>query len=229
MRDHAGGEYTIAVWDNGSCEALTDWIRDWYKPEVFIQSINIGKTAARYRLAKMFEEHIISICDDDIFFYPNWLKPQLEILGKFPNTAQVSGYPVRTQFRWGVTNTHLWGAKHGKMQAGKFIPEQWENDFCVSIGRDPLAHKKNTINDFDYRVEWQGLQAYATAHHCQFIARAGNVVKATRLDGEAMGADRGFDNEMDKLGLRLCAVQRLTRHMGNVIDEALRKDIQEAG
>lgn len=228
MRDNSGDDHTIIVWDNGSCEEFRTWAREVYKPDVFIQSTNIGKTLARHTLASMLpKDKIISYCDDDILFYPNWLNPQVELLKTFPNVSAVTGYPVRTQFRWGTENTRRWGAECGKMQSGKFIPDEWERDFAISIGRDPDWHEKYTKNDLDYLVEYNGLKAYATAHHCQLIGRAETIAKACVIDNEAMGDEKPFDINLDKLGLRLATTERLARHIGNVVDNDLRAEVSK--
>lgn len=226
MRRHSGGDYTIIVWDNGSDEVFRSWVRNEYKPDVFIQSANVGKNLAQSTLANMLSpDKIISYCDDDMLFYPNWLQPQIELLKGFPNVSSVTGYPVRTQFRWGCDNTKKWGLECGKIQAGRFIPAQWENDFAVSIGRDAAWHTDYTKNDVDYLLEYNGLKAYATSHHCQFVSYAGTIAKAKKADFAAMGEERSFDVALDTLGLRLATTERLSRHMGNVIDDELRKAI----
>jgi glycosyltransferase involved in cell wall biosynthesis len=228
MRNNSGGNYTVIVWDNGSHEDFQRWVRDEYKPDVFVQSTNIGKTLARHTIASMLPRNkVMAYCDDDMLFYPDWLVPQLILLQTFPNVAAVTGYPVRTQFRWGVNNTKEWGAKHGKMQAGKFISDIWERDFAVSIGRDPEWHKTYTEPDLDYLIEYNGRKAYATAHHCQFVGYAGTIAKAHKFDEAAMGEERTFDTNLDALGLRLATTERLVRHMGNVIDDELREAIRK--
>ena len=218
MRDNAGQETTIIVWDNGSSADLRDWLQFEYKPDMLMLSDNVGKTAARTSLIRMCPPgSIIGYSDDDIYFYPNWLAPQLELLKHFPNVAAVTGYPVRTAFRWGIDNTLAWARKNGTLEQGEFIPRQWEDDFCVSIGRDPIWHMENTTEDIDYRVTYKGKHAYCTAHHCQFIGYQETLVKVTHYDGKSMGDEKVIDIALDKLGLRLATINRLTRHIGNVI------------
>lgn len=214
--------YTVMVWDNGSCDTLRDWIANIYQPEVFIQSENIGKTQARLAMARMLSGRVMAYSDDDILFTPNWLQPQLELMRHFPNVACVTGYPTRTSFRWGNANTKAWGGKHGKIHTGRYLPNEWERDFALSLGRDPTSHMASTITDFDTIIEYNGVKAYATAHHCQFIALADNIVKASQTDNAAMGDERPFDVAMDRIGLRLATLDRLTRHIGNIIDDEIR-------
>ena len=225
MRWNANGDYTVIVWDNGSCDELRDWLRNKYIPDVLIESINIGKTQARLNLAMMLGGRTMAYTDDDILFMPNWLSPQLDLLHNYPNVAAVTGYLVRTAFRWGVENTIKWASTHGKMTAGRFIPSEWERDFAISIGRDPQAHEEMTRNDIDYKVEYNGRTAYLTSHHCQFVAHASAVVLASQRDASAMGDEKPFDVALDKLGLRLATTERLTRHIGNVMDAEIRRAV----
>lgn len=228
MKQNSGGEYTVIVWDNGSCEQFREWVRQEYKPDIFVESDNIGKNLARSSIFGMLPpEQIVSYCDDDIYFYPNWLDPQLELLKSFPDTACVSGYPVRTQFRWGNENTLTRLESVCKIEKGKFIPDKWEDDFAVSTGRDVREHRQLTVKDFDIIGEYKGHAAYLTAHHCQFIGKA-ETLRAAALSSALYGSmpdERPFDIALDKLGNRLTTIARLTRHIGNIIDDDLRRDM----
>jgi hypothetical protein len=229
MTRNAGMDYSIAIWDNNSCAELREWVRQEINPEIFVESINVGKTAGRTAITRMLPPgSIVCYSDDDMYFYPDWLAPQIELLNHFPNVACVTGYPVRTSFRWGNENTKKWARDtHGaKLEIGRYLPEQWERDFAVSIGRDPSWHvNEYTASDNDARITYKGKQAYATSHHCQFIARSEVIGRILSWDGMAMGDERGLDNTLDELGLRLATTERLTRHIGNVLHEELRLEI----
>lgn len=219
--------YSLIVWDHESIPELIEWVQDEIKPTLLINSVNVGKQAARKMMAGMVSpDSIICYSDDDMLFYDNWLVPQLNLLAAFPNVASVSGYPVRTSFRWGNTHTLKWARRFAKIETGRFIPDEWEQDFAVSIGRDINEHKVNTVNDVDARIEYKGYQAYATSHHCQQIGYAGMAARAIQYDGLVLGEERSMDERMDKLGLRLATTKRLCRHIGNVIDNDLRQDIE---
>lgn len=227
MRQNAHQDHTFVVWDNGSKDEVRDWIQHIFEPDVFIAAPNIGKLAAREAALRILPPaSIVCYSDDDMLFYDNWLAPQLDLLLNFPNVATVSGYPVRTQFRWGNEQTLAWARQHAKVKQGQFIPQEWEDDFAVSIGRDPAEHKKMTVADYDTKISYNGREAYATAHHCQHIGYAVKLLQAMHGDNRAMGEERSFDIELDKLGLRLCTTQRLARHMGNVLDDKLREEVK---
>lgn len=227
MRNHARIPHTLMVWDNGSCPKLREWLQFVFKPDVLILSENVGKNTARTNLFRMQRnDAVIGFSDDDMYFYPDWLRPQLELLQNFPNVACVSGYPVRTSFRWGNANTKQWAQENAKLENGRFLPAQWEDDFAVSIGRDIGNHRHGSLLDMDTRITYKGFQAYATSHHCQFIGHARQLHKLAVYDNWAMGSERGYDEALDKIGLRLATTQRLTRHIGNVLHDELRKEIE---
>lgn len=220
-----GPPHSLLIWDNGSCEALKQWIRS-IKPDIFIESTNVGKTTARTSIFRMLPpKTIVAMSDDDVFYYPDWFSEQMNVMEAFPNVACVSGNPIRTSFRWGSEKTIQWMNEAGILEVGKFIPDRYERDFCISIGRDPQTHKRNTVQDMDYRGQYNGVYAYATSHHCQFISVAGRVLPAMIFDNRAMADEKPFDVRMDNIGLRLSTVKRYSRHIGNVIHDELRKEI----
>lgn len=227
MRDNAGGTYTVIVWDNGSCEDFRKWVEYEYKPDIFIKSGNVGKSVARAALFGMLEpDTIVNYSDDDIYHYPNWLLPQIKLLKHFPDVSCVTGYPIRTAFQWGNKNT----ITRLKPKYGRFIPQKWEDDFAVSIGRDEHEYDASTAEIKDIEVEYNGVKAFATSHHCQQIGRAGLLATAARrvMMYNSMPTEAPYDDILDIMGNRLATLQRYTRHMGNVIDNNLRSDMLEA-
>lgn len=223
MRDNAGFNVDVLIWDNGSCEEMTDWLENEYDPDYLILSKNVGKWSARASIFHMFSpETIIALADDDMYYYEDWLEPQLDLLTHFPNVGVVSGYPVRTQFRWGCANTLKWAKENAELKVGRFIPDEWERDFAISIGRDPEWHlNEYSVDDLDIKITYGGMEAYGTAHHCQFLGYAGVIAPITKWDARATSNEKKFDEAIDAAGLlRLTTIERLTRHMGNVMEKS---------
>lgn len=224
MRENAGLDCDILIWDNGSCPEFRDWLLDEYKPTGVVLSPNVGLTSGRAGLLRIVPPTtIIGLADDDMYYYPNWFKASVDLMKQFPNVGQVSGWPVRTQMRWGNRTTLEWARRYAVLEMGKFIPEQWDRDFCTSIGREWDFHVHYTKKDMDKRITYQGHQAYAVAHHCQFVCKAENLVEILRQNKEAMSDDKVLDNAVDGAGyLRLTTVDRYVRHIGNVLDDELK-------
>lgn len=226
MRRRAGMDASLYVWDNGSCKEFRSWLLDECKPDYLTFSHNTGKSNARAAILRSFQPGtIISYSDDDMLFYDNWLAESVKIIECVPNVGVVSGYPVRTQFRWGCSHTIGWLKTFGTIEVGRFIPDEWEEDFAVSIGRGPAEHKLYTANDQDVRATYNGLRFYATGHHCQYTTVAGRLDSVLQWDSQCMPPEREFDDAIDRAGLlRLTTEKRLSRHIGNVADDKIRED-----
>lgn len=225
MRWGAHREHTFMVWDNGSKSEFRDWLQHIFEPDILVMSENIGKNNARAAAVNMLPlSSVICYSDDDMLYYDNWLNPQIELLNHFPGVAAVSGYPLRVMFRWGVENTIAWARKNGKLEQGRFMPKEWDVDYCDSVGQDYQAFVQKSVKDIDYRVSYQGRQAYCTAHHCQFIGYGVKLQQALTFDQMAMGDEKQTDIALDQVGLRLSTTRRLARHMGNVLDGKLQSE-----
>ena len=225
LRLNAGrDDFEVMVWDNGSCDKLLYWLRRSYQPDYLISGPNLGKSIARSSIVRMLpDKTILGVADDDMFYYPGWLEKHLEILAVYPKVGTVSGWPVRTQFRFHNHATKLWGERLNVIKYGKFISQQEEMDFCSSIGRDYWGmHYQYTLGDNDAALHYRGVDAYATGHHAQWMGYAGRIAPFVDYTKEAMADERPFERAIDQAGLlRLTTRERTTRHIGNVLDEEL--------
>jgi len=228
LRKHSSvGE--INIFDNGSCPALLYWLQDEYKPNRLILSRNVGKVWAQNALIRMFpKDTLIHFNDDDVLLSPGFVETELQLLQEFPNVACASGAAIRTMFRWACDATIRWAQQEALLEVGRFIPDEQENDYAISIGRDPQVHREMTKDDRDYKITYNGIEAYATSHHMEFMGFQKQLVKATDWsDSSAMGSMRPWDYAMEKIGLRLATIKRYARHVGNVLDEGVYNQAKE--
>lgn len=231
MRENAGIKCAILVWDNGSCDELRDWLINKYRPTYLMLVPNIGKGAAKAGILRTFPpETIIGISDDDMLFYRGWLDEQVKLIHHYPNVGAVTGYPCRSMMK-NNGSTLSWAKENScEIKTGRFMPDEWEIDYAESTGMDPQAWLEETQRDLDTLIEYQGMKAYATAHHCQAVYIAGKMAPLTAWDSMAAAAEGPWDEAIDKAGLlRLATVERLCRHMGNSIDPKLRKELEGMG
>jgi hypothetical protein len=221
MTDNMPVAHTLLIWDNGSYKTPWDW-----RANMFVRSTNIGKTSALACIARMLPADVI-LCysDDDMLFAPDWYEQQRMLLDCFPNVAAVSGCANRQSFGWGNERTLAWARECAEVKMGRFIPEEQERDYAESIGRDYEWLRFDTRNMSDELITYNGLSAYATAAHCQFMGYAGTIAQACAYSGRAMEDERDFDIRLDKLGLRLSTMERTSRHMGNLLDGSLLAEI----
>ena len=224
MRNNAGADCEIMVWDNGSAPGLTHWLKRSYQPDYLILGPNVGKSIARASIVRMLPpETIVGVADDDMFYYPDWLAKQLKVFHTYPNVGTVSGWPVRTQFRFHNSATEQWGRRYAnRFERGRFISAQEDKDFCTSIGRDYNYQITYTRNDVDTKLTFRGVEAYATGHHAQWIGNAGVISEFVQYSHDAMADERPFEQAIDRAGLlRLTTFERTTQHIGNILDKKL--------
>ena len=144
-------------------------------------------------------------------YFPNWLKSQIEILQAFQNTGAVTGWPVRITGGWAVS-----AANDLDSESGRFIPDEWERDYCDSVGRDWEQYKALTWVLQDRKVTQNGVSAYIMSQHCQFVCYPHLVEPFIEWSDRAMADESPFDEAIDRAGLlRLSTIERYTRHIGN--------------
>lgn len=239
---HTDAPYDLLVFDNGSCaevvEALRVLQRDGVIHYLLLSARNVGKMAAIGMMAGAAPGDVVAYSDDDVLYSPGWLGAQLRILDTFPGVGLVSGVPVRHQFRYGNRSLPAYLAAHPQVasRTGHFIPDEWERDFFRSVCHGDAVEatfQKVRAAHQDLVLSMDGVEAYATATHFQFIAPRSVVIQALpdRWDGGLVASGEvEFDERIDALGLvRLSTIGRYVRHMGNVISPDLLPVLAELG
>lgn len=226
MRRYSG--VPVMVWDNGSCAALRDWLRDDYKPDYLILSPNLGKHQARAAMARMVKpETVISFCDDDMLFFPGWWDESLKILRAFPQVGAVSAWPLKVS-KWAIDSVLEFARDNAVLETGDFIPMEHEIQYARSVGISVSEHTRRVSGMKDLRVFYQGLRAMAQAQHCQFMTIAERIAPLCDYNPMLLTGERAFDDAIDSAKLlRLCTTERYALHMGNVIDEELKGIIEK--
>lgn len=229
MREQAGQRVAVYVWDNGSCEKLVRWLMDEYKPEYLTLAPNVGKITARAAMLKSFIPGTpVAYSDDDMFFDQGWFTKSLEVLQAFPNVGLVTAYPCRAMFRNASNTARAWADAEGILDVGQYIPPEWEEDYAKSCGYIVSDHMNAINQEQDYRATYNGVSAYLTGHHCQFVTLAGVLDDCLIPDNLAMSDERPTDKMIDNAGLlRLATTERLARHMGNYPDAWIQQEISK--
>ena len=231
LQAHTTLPYDLLVFDNASCPAAVNYLQSLQDEGIIdyllLSRQNIGKIGALRILFHAAPGEVIAYSDDDIFFYPGWLEAHLQILEAFPKAGMVSGLPVRNAARHArksldalierpMDGIHIsWERR---------IPQEWEEDWAASTGRDPQAHLAATIHEQDLvlrrgaTAEEPLCEAIGSANHFQFVAMRQVLLQALpgEWSGKLMGAMIELDEAIDEMGyLRLSTTQRFTRHLGN--------------
>ena len=222
--------HDLLVFNNGSCKEVSDYL-EGLRSQGTIQyllssSQNIGKTGAFKAIFGAAPGEVVAYCDDDVFHYPGWLEDQLEILDHFPQVGMVSGVGIRVRFNDSIQSNLAFAESNpeASLEYGRFIPDEWEQDFCLSTGRDYDAHRQKTADMKDIKLHFCGKSAFAMANHFQFVAPREVIQNALNPEwsGRLMREMAALDQAVEEMGLlRLSTLQRKVRHMGNALPEDL--------
>lgn len=231
--------YDLLVFDNGSCvpvvEYLTRLKSEGWIDFLLLSGTNIGKIGAFRLIFGAAPGDLVAYADDDIFFYPGWLEAHLSILDTYPKVGMVSGSPVRDAAERARSSLYRFiDDNRGGLSVSRErrIPDQWEIDWAVSVGRDPQAYLVSTVDQPDLILTYRGVEAFGSASHFQFLAPKDVILRAIpeEWSGRLMGEMIQLDEAVDGLGyLRLSTVERTTRHLGNTISPDVIEDARGVG
>ncbi|MGH2606542.1 MAG: glycosyltransferase family A protein, partial [Anaerolineales bacterium] len=235
---HTDPPYDLLVFDNGSCEEALVYLRQLQRAGridyLLTSGENLGKLGALRLIAGAAPGEVIAYADDDTFFYPGWLPAHLKLLDSFPNVGMVSGSPERTLFDHGIASAlrRAEADPEIRLARGQWIPETWELEWAVALGKDPVAYLERVRSIEELMLEMRGVRAYATACHNQFVAPKEVLARALAGDWpeRLMGGLNDLDNAIDGAGcLRLTTVERTTKLIGNVVGADLAAEAARLG
>ena len=232
IRGASGKASELIIWDNGSTRDFRDMLRNRYSDYLsggtLIESPNIGPHNARRALCAIARGKYINLSDDDILYSPDWLDKQYQIMQTYPNVAVVSGSPINIEFRRNWKPAHEFAAKNKgevtKVTGFSFIPEQWESDWCYSIGKKPEGHKPTQQETY---LEYKGIKAWAQAHHMQMLCPRDTIAPFLKPTKNLVDF-WDIADEISKAGyLQLSTFERTALHIGNVIDPSIERIVRE--
>lgn len=236
---NTGSEYDLMVFDNGSCDEVVSYLSEQQQSGkidiLMLSSRNLGKIGALQVMFNAAPGELIAYCDDDILFYPGWLAAHLEVIDTYPNVGMVSGLPVRNAAKRSVESNQAYIEQEPPgltMETQRWIPDDWEQDWARSTGRDVEAHLESQRDQKDQRLSLNGIEAYPAANHFQYLAPRQMLLQAIPQEwsGRLMGKMVELDQAIDRQGgLRLSTTQRYVRHIGNVVSPELAGELESMG
>ena len=226
------------VFDNGSCpqarRLLLGLMQDGQIDFLLRCRANIGTPAALRMVFGLGLRPVIAYSDDDVFFHPGWLEPELDILAQFPEAGMVSAVPTLDGADHAVeaVKQRVRADASVRIESEGRIPAAWEENWARSTGRDPEARAQLAQETSVPRISRSGVQAYVGATHFQYVGYAARLLDCLPAEwpNSLMGNMRDLDESIDRAGfLRLSTTQRHVQHMGNAVSDGIRREAAGMG
>ena len=225
----------IMVLNNGSCRQVREYLESLLESGNISYLVhaekNLGVIGGFRILFNAAPGEVIAYCDDDVFYYPGWLKAHLEILDAFPGAGMVSGAPVGYSSEDAFTSVDQFISRNecGLQVVEKERNQRWEEDWAASTGRSIEEHISAIQNTPNIHLSYQDVEAVRSAKHFQFVTPKKVILEALEGDwsGSLMAGLVELDQKIDRLGyLRLSTPQRYARHIGNAVSQQLAREAE---
>jgi len=222
LRNDPGLPFDLMVFDNGSCEEVQEYLLDEQAAGriqyLILSEKNLGKGGAWNVIFGAAPGEILAYADNDVYFYPGWLKRSVEILETYPKVGMVTARPFRTKPDL-YTATLEWAGSMPEVrhETGQFISWESFREFAMSIEKTEAEARALYDSSSDERVTYRGVTAHVGASHWQFTTHKSTMQQFLPFDmDKPMGQVRQLDERVNAAGyLRLMVSDPLAMNMSN--------------
>jgi hypothetical protein len=216
--------YDLMVFDNASCPEVRELLIS-AQGEGKIQYLtlaekNMGKVAAWNHIFGAAPGKYLAYADADIYHFPGWLAPQVEVLKRYPQAGMVTGMPLLSPEKYS-TATVNWAetSEEVTLKRGRLFP--WE-DFWRHAGTLGGGEEKARTffeENEAVQVNYDDGSLFVGAAHFQFVSPVSMLRSIGPLEADRpMGQVRQLDEAVNaRGGLRFSTPQWHVQHIGNTI------------
>ena len=225
----------ISIFNNGSCEAVSHYLKRIFEAEDSIDQFinnkeNVGKINAIYAVVKSNIEPLFTITDADVLFKVGWQQEVEKVFEHFPKAGIVSPVPFSTLYSSDLARMNLWeGFVRSKLNSSPVPNPEGLKHFEKSIGREMFKeiHYQQFIT-----LEHRSQKAVLGSGHFVCTVRAQVFQKGPlcptmyKMGGEVM-ADYIDKPNRDAGYLRLATLGNYAYHIGNRMESWLEKEMEK--
>lgn len=224
LRQNAGMELDLLVYDNGSCKEARAFLLEEYEKgniqTLILSDRNMGKGGAWNVMLQAAPGEIIAYADNDVLYHPGWLRQSVKVLETYPNVGMVTSRPFHTRPELYSANLD-WAARtpEVKVEKGAFINREWMREFWLSVGRSEEEITEDLMLE-EVRLTYNGLVTFSGASHWQFLAWKKVLQEFLPIDlSRPLGQVLKLDEMINQRGyLRLMTDQPYTMNLSNSVE-----------
>jgi glycosyltransferase involved in cell wall biosynthesis len=224
LRENAGMDFDLLVYDNGSCAEARDYLLTEFDKGV-IQTLilsdrNMGKGGAWNVMLQAAPGEIVAYADNDVLYHAGWLRESVKVLDTYPNVGMVTSRPYHSiPDLYSASLEWAQGKPEVKVETGRLINPEWMREFLLSLGRTEEEMLED-ISQNDVRLTYQGVSTYCGASHWQFLAWKKVLQEFLPIDlSKPLGQVLQLDKMVNERGyLRLMTDQPYVMNLSNSIE-----------
>jgi glycosyltransferase involved in cell wall biosynthesis len=236
LRQHADMAFDLMVFDNASCIEVRRFLHSEQEQGhiqyLILSDRNVGKGGAWNTIFGAAPGEYIAYADSDVYFFPDWLSPQVEVLETFPQAGMVTGMPILTPIQYSTATVDWAGEqKDVQLEHGQLIA--WEDFWrhASTLGGDEGQARAFYEENDAYAVVRGDEKYFIGSSHFQFVARKSALQQILPIPfTRPMGQVRRLDEIINEKGyLRLATEKWYVRHLGNTLPEDITDQPQDFG
>lgn len=224
LRENAGMDFDLLVYDNGSCPEARAYLLsefDHGKIQTLILSDrNMGKGGAWNVMLQAAPGEIVAYADNDVLYHEGWLRESVKVLDTYPNVGMVTSRPYHSipelysaSLDWAEGNSDV------KVEKGNLINPDWIREFLQSLERTEEEILED-INQEDARLTFRGVSTFCGASHWQFLAHKKVLQEFLPIDlSKPLGQVLRLDKMVNDRGyLRLMTDKPYVMNLSNTVE-----------
>ncbi len=233
IRGNTDEAFDLAVFDNGSCKEVVDWLVEQKNNNVIqwlvLSSENMKKIGAWNILFSSAQGDYIYYFDSDIYHYNGWLEGMLSTLKNIPGSSVVGGFhniPTSCAKKSLdlVSQDNIFD-----IERDHYLSDAELRKLAQSVGADEVnfISKKNVFGQA--RITYDNVSAYLGASHCQFLVKKECLreIFPQGRDWALTSTDADFDTKLYEKGyFKLTTIDSYVYHIGNILEGKWRKELE---
>ena len=224
LRENAGMDFDLLVYDNGSCSEARAYLQSEFEKgriqTLILSDRNMGKGGAWNVMLQAAPGEIIAYADNDVLYHEGWLRESVKVLDTYPKVGMLTSRPYHSIpdlysacLDWAQHNPEV------EVETGRLINPDWMREFLLSLGRTEEEMLED-ISQEDVRLTYRGVSTFCGASHWQFLAWKKVLQEFLPIDlSKPLGQVLRLDKMVNERGyLRLMTDQPYVMNLSNSVE-----------